>query len=145
MKYLVTDPCYIVEDEMWDKLCAKADEITNHDEGNRWSNAFDKLVENHLKELYGVAYVAGTGFGDWTNEIDGKRFVADAGMVTVVPAEKIPQKIYEEYNNHLGAIVEVEDNASVFLDTSNPDWTVVKVGEFESLPYDNEEDEEADW
>lgn len=145
MKYLVTDPCYIVEDEMWDKLCDKADELTHHAQGNEWCEAFNELVENHLKELYGIAYVASTGYGDWSNEIDGKSFVADAGMVTVVPADKIPQKIYEDYNNRLGAIVEVADDAEVVLDTSNSEWTVVKVGQFESLPYDDGYDEEEEW
>jgi len=142
MKYLVTDPCYIVDDDMWTKLCDKADEETNHDTGNKWSNAFNKLVEDYLKSLYDVAYVASTGFGDWTNEIDGKRFVADAGMVTVVPADKIPQKTYAEYNNNLGAIIEVADNSRVILDTSNPEWTIVKVGNLQSLPYDDGEEEE---
>ncbi len=128
-KIIVTDPCYLITNEDWDKLIKEAEQ----DSGENWIDCFDKIVTKYLVKVSGDSYaVAGsTGFGDWMNEIDGMEFGADSGMVCVVE-NTANLKQYIKDNNisilpGLSALIPVDDDATYEIDQSNPHWSVVRI------------------
>lgn len=119
-KYVITDPCYIVDEKTWDK-CLK--DFPN----------FPKLIAEHLTELTKEkAYASDTGFGDWSNALfDSKGcvgyFGADSGMVCVC---KYTRKVANKLSGIFGGcycIFEAEGPLNVVFDTSNKQWTVVGI------------------
>ena len=80
IKYVVTDPCYILNNDTWDECCKFLDDSPK---------AFNEAVSKALTDLTGFpAFACDTGFGDWNNKIYGsyiihKEFCADSGMVCV--------------------------------------------------------------
>lgn len=90
VKYVVTDPCYILDNKTWDKCCKFLDDSPK---------AFNEAVSKALTDLSGFpAYACDTGFGDWNNKIYGsyiihKEFCADSGMVCVC-------RLTSEIENH---------------------------------------------
>jgi len=119
-KYVITDPCYIVDEKTWDK-CLK--DFPN----------FPKLIAEHLTELTKEqAYASDTGFGDWSNALfDNKGcvgyFGADSGMVSVC---KYTRKVANRLSDVFGGcycIFEAEGPLNVVFDTSNKQWTVVGI------------------
>ena len=157
-KYIITDPCYILDSDTWQDCCSKANR------NGLWDDEFfDLLVMQALEQKSGSkAWATGTGIGDWDNSIGGNykkviqnRFVADSGMVCVCKwTEEIEQYLKEEYGRffEMGiAIIECVGDIDVELDKSDSSWTVVKIkddeGRFESLLadcFDEEEDYEED-
>lgn len=134
---IVTDPCYLISNEDWDKLIKEAEQ----DSGENWINCFDNIVAKYLIKISGDSHaVAGsTGFGDWVNEIDGQEFGADSGMVCVVENTKELQSYLEKNKISilpgLSALVSVNDSATYEIDRTNPYWSVVKINStIESLP-----------
>lgn len=131
MRYLITDPCYLIADEDWDILIEKADKKAKDNEA--WAKCFDELITNFLREISGdkKAVASGTGIGDWVNSIDGQQFGADSGMVCVVKSTRALQKYLKEKNivcNPLCvASLKLDGVVNYELDTSNPRWTIVKV------------------
>lgn len=149
--YLVTDPCYIIDNEVWDDICGQC---TDDD---FYNGKFNKLVADHLTEITGQqAYASETGFGDWSNKLLGEtindgEFVADAGMVSVCKLDAaLLSKYTPEQIKNLGAIFEAEGEIEVSFDDSDSDWTIVNIVDqagncWNSLPpenFDDEEDEE---
>lgn len=119
-KYVITDPCYIVDEKTWDK-CLK--DFPN----------FPKLIAEHLTELTKEkAYASDTGFGDWSNALfDSKGcvgyFGADSGMVSVC---KYTRKVANKLSGIFGGcycIFEAEGPLNVVFDISNKQWTVVGI------------------
>lgn len=99
IKYIVTDPCYLLPDDIWDKCC----EVFKDDDETKYDR-FDEEVSKALSDFTGFpAYACGTGFGDWDNSIWGDGvikhdFVADAGMVCVCRlTDKVLQHLKEKY------------------------------------------------
>lgn len=45
--YIITDPCYIIEDSVWDNICSQC---TNDD---FYNGKFNKLVADHLTKITG--------------------------------------------------------------------------------------------
>lgn len=148
--YLVTDPCYIIDNDVWDNICGQC---TSDDFCN---GKFDRLVAEALTKLTGSkAYASGTGFGDWSNTLLGEtvnsgEFVADAGMVSVC---KLDAALFSKYTpeqiKNLGAIFEAEGEIEVSFDDSDSDWTVVNIvdqagNRWNSLPPENFDDEDDD-
>ena len=141
-KIIVTDPCYLISNEDWDKMTKECEEI----KGANWFYLFDKYVEAFLVENFKdkLAVAKETGFGDWSNEIDGVEFGADSGMVCVVEHTKELQEYIDKHNISilpgLAAILPVGDKAYYEIDTSNSAWSVVRVYDgdttLESLPAD---------
>lgn len=131
-KIVVTDPCYIMSSEDWD-ACIKEAEQRQDEHKQEWEEAFDEILSQKLTELSGhKAYATGTGFGDWNNDIAGQEFCADSGMVCVCYLTDEMQKRLDEYpNQHIAAILEVEDDIEVNFDYSNSDWTVVEIKDSE--------------
>ena len=163
VKYIVTDPCYILDDDTW-KECCKVFYIYKNDEFIY--QRFDEAVSKALTNLTGhQSYACDTGFGDWCNKIYGLSvikhdFCADAGMVCVCRLNhKVLDNLYNKYGekNALSgaAIFEMSEDIDIEFDVSNKDWTVVKIKDkqtgniIKSMDYednfyddDYEEDEE---
>ena len=133
-KYVITDPCYIVDDKTWYK-CLKD---------------FPKLIAEHLTKLTKEnAYASDTGFGDWSNALLGSKgcigyFGADSGMVSVC---KYTKKVAERLSGIFAGcycVFEADGPLDVVFDTSDKQWTVVYIedvlgNEFQSLTPDDEE------
>lgn len=136
-KYVITDPCYIVDEKTWDK-CIK--DFPN----------FPKLIAEHLTKLTKEkAYASDTGFGDWSNGLISKdgylgSFGADSGMVSVC---KYTKKVAERLSGIFAGcycVFEADGPLDVVFDTSDKQWTVVYIedvlgNEFQSLTPDDEE------
>jgi len=143
--YLVTDPCYIVPNDVWYKAI---DKMWDSD-GNEIPNGRENY-EKVLSEYLGAEVkTSNTGYGDWTNYLEGdyvkgSQFCADAGEVCVVEATpKILEILKNKYNytlydpESLAASFEVEDNAKVnvrFI-TDDPNWTDVCIDIEDSTGY----------
>ena len=139
-KYVITDPCYIVDEKTWDK-CLK--DFPN----------FPKLIAEHLTKLTKEkAYASDTGFGDWSNGLISKdgyigSFGADSGMVSVC---KYTKKVAERLSGIFAGcycVFEADGPLNVVFDTSDKQWTVVYIedvlgNEFETLKPEPDEDEE---
>ena len=131
-KILVTDPCYLISDDDWD-ICIKIADKLSKGDTEKWCDIFDKQVEFFLKDISGdtKAVVGRTGFGDWVNEIDGKSFTADSGMVCVVAyTRKMERYRYSRkisYNPLCVAELEFDKKPKYELDFCNPNWTQVVI------------------
>ena len=153
VRYVVTDPCYILDDDTWGKCCS----VLNKYEGEEKDRKFNEAVSNALNEYTGYpSFACDTGYGDWRNKILGlgvikDDFFADAGMVCVC---RLTEKMVEHWEKNdpktpfLGvAIFEASDDILVQFDTSNKGWTVVNIKdkqtgvEISTLDYDDEYDE----
>lgn len=133
-KIIITDPCYIIKDSDWSNAC----DYCFRNDGARKSepenelNKFKDFITSLLQIASGDknAIAENTGFGDWTNEIDGRMFYADSGMVCVVEDTDKLEEYFEKENIHLPigvAYVEVPSSATYEVDTSDPNWSVVKI------------------
>ena len=136
-KYVITDPCYIVDEKTWDKYLK---DFPN----------FPKLIAEHLTKLTKEkAYASDTGFGDWSNGLISKdgylgSFGADSGMVSVC---KYTKKVAERLSGIFAGcycVFEADGPLDVVFDTSDKQWTVVYIedvlgNEFQSLTPDDEE------
>lgn len=138
-KYVITDPCYITSEEVWDE-CLK--DFPN----------FSKQIAEHLTQVTGEpAYACETGFGDWSNALYNKScvgyFGADSGMVSVC---KVTDEIEDRLSGIFGdcyCIFEAKGPLDVVFNTSDKSWTVVHIkdatgNKWQSLPPDDDEDEE---
>jgi len=143
-KYIITDPCYILPNDTWDKCCeifnsaAFKKAVEDRDFGKQ-RELFDTEVTSALRKYSGdyKACASSTGFGDWTNAIWGKRvlkhdFFADAGMVCVCELTDTIQKHIDKEstsdNKFNGmAVFETDADITIDFDTSDKEWTVVKV------------------
>lgn len=138
-QYIVTDPCYILPGNIWSKCCKFLD---------GGFEAFNQAVSRALTKFTGYkAWACDTGYGDWDNTLygipgtitknspanDSAGFYADAGMVCVcklVPDIEDMLPLDEEYGTTtLGAIFEAEGKITVKMDTSDPEWTVVRISD----------------
>ena len=146
-KYVVTDPCYILPDDVWSECIKKAGENDKD-----WGNRFDEQVQAALSAFVGSkSYACSTGFGDWDNDLYGpnvlqSEFCADSGMVSVceynnIVAEALtcPDRCY--------AVFTAEGPIKVNFDRSARDWTVVEIEDAEGecwhthIPDDGDDEE----
>lgn len=128
VKYVVTDPCYILSNEQWDECCKYLDD---------GFDKFNEVIAKALTEYTGYpASACDTGFGDWNNKIYGsyiahEDFCADAGMVCICRlTPKIEEHFRKEYPtiySHGAAVFEGSDDICVKFDQSTPTWTVIKI------------------
>lgn len=139
MKYLVTDPCYLLDllstqeerDKLWDYVCnsihdwEKDCDLTDHK--NACTRMSDVLGLNILR-------ISDTGFGDWSNTIKSNsehinvlipEFYADAGMMCVV---EINEKLENFLKDHdIGAIFESDVPISVSVNDEDRGWYVLEI------------------
>lgn len=151
-KYIITDPCYILEADDWD-ACFKA--ATVGKEFNQ--EAFNRVVQKQLELQSGSrAWVEITGYGDWTNIMSGpegkvlqSEFTADSGMVCVCKLNRdIEDALHKKIPVSLVgcvAIIQSDGDISVEMDRTNKSWTVVRIdtldGEFTSTAPDDDYNE----
>lgn len=146
MKYIVTDPCYIIRDDnVWKEFCKKSNEFI----GPYVTPEAVKVLREYIGlSTDDLIEVEETGYGDWCNSIKSlsdkvniirKGFYADAGLVCVVP-------LTDDLKDVNGAIFEVPDNAkiTVDLDTKNKYWTMIYVYMDNNLVVVSEQNEEED-
>lgn len=156
-KYIITDPCYILSDEVWNNICSQC-------ENDDFSNGkFDTLCTEALNKLAGTtnAVACGTGWGDWSNRMHSSNddkiieadFFADAGMVCAVEYnEAIQNALIAKGNDGLIskggiALIETKGEVIIEMDIRNSEWTVVNIEDDEDgftsmVPPFDEEDEE---
>ena len=127
---IVTDPCYLILNKDWDKLCNEY--LTG---GDKQYTNFASAVESFLRDISGDKFaVAGdTGFGDWSNEIDEQAFYADSGMVCVVEETEKLKEYLGGFKFGLGARLTVNQSATYEIDQSNPDWSIVRVNDVDKV------------
>lgn len=131
-KYVITDPCYILPNEMWID-CIETAEKTKGD----WSKNFTKQVTKALSEFTGnEAWANSTGFGDWNNTIYGPcvddmgTFFADSGMVCVCEYTKAVKEALGTIIDKGGAATfEAVGPLKVNFDDTCPDWIVVEISD----------------
>ena len=142
-KYVITDPCYILDEEAWQNCCKCAGNKDTFD-----IQKFNKAVKTELELLSGSkAWTESTGYGDWTNYIEGpdkfiiqSDFTADAGQVCVCKLTRaVEDQLYKTFpvnSTPCVAIIECDGDISVEFDKSNKSWTVINidtsVGKFNS-------------
>jgi len=75
MKYLITDPCYVVPDKEWHNYC---DNYIDFDEGNTpyVIVGLGKIIASH-----------GTKYGDGSKKIGNGEVLVDSGTVCIVELE----------------------------------------------------------
>lgn len=132
-RFCVTDPCYILPDNVWTECCKVFDEYKDDE---YMYQRFDEAVTKALTEFVGSkSYACGTGYGDWSNELQGdgkvinKDFCADAGMVCVCElTDKVKNALdVNILSNRCAAVFEAEDLRNVTFDLTDKDWTVVYI------------------
>ena len=143
-KYIITDPCYLIPDDDWSKCCEIFDSVAykkamENRDYEMQRELFDNGITAALQKYSGdyKAKACSTGYGDWTNEIWGVNvlkhdFFADSGMCCVCElTDTIQNHIKENSNNRNEfngmAVFETDKDIAIEFDTSDSDWTVVKV------------------
>lgn len=148
MKFIVTDPCYIVPEDVWNEACKYKDgydiDYTN----------FEKVISDACGTKVDCCY---TGCGDWDNSISGphdniinKEFCADSGMVCFA---KLTPEIENNMvandinlaNNSVAAVIDVSDAHVEWH--GNDEWTIASIRTPEGYFYseDYPADEDDDW
>lgn len=133
MKIKVTDPCYVIDNKVWDDLCELASNAQAL--GGDWVEAFEGFVESYLKEKTGAewAKAGGTGYGDWGNRMSGSAvvkpdFFADAGMWCVIPYDFNECGSVDDTNGV--AVLEFDDRSDISVrveDLNDNQWTEISV------------------
>lgn len=159
-KYLVTDPCYLLDidseighrDDLWQECIndmydsnnkEKYDDRTNY-------NGVQKILSDGLG--IEILRVSDTGYGDWSNELHSNsnsvkiiksEFCADAGMMCVVKINEKLEKFLEE--NDIGAIFETDKEISVDVNTEDDNWYVLNIKDengWNTLAYSDEPEDD---
>lgn len=153
-QFIVTDPCYLITRDNWNQIISQC-ETENYKLDEEMLN---KKLAQHLNEMAATrnSVVADTGDGDWSNKMIGPsdkivfaNFTADSGLVCVVEyTDQLKGQI--EFDEGFMALVNVDDNAIINMDTTNKSWTVVEItdssGVLSSLGYEtNEEEDDYDY
>lgn len=160
-KYIITDPCYILNEETWQEVCHEC-----FDDTPKQYEKFDERISEELNKLAGTtnAVAAGTGFGDWSNTIYcnhsdkvlHSNFFADSGMVCVVEYnDRIIDALNDANYEHLidnggAALIETEGDIVIDINTEDPNWTVLSIRDsenniFHSIDENKDEDDEDEW
>lgn len=160
-QYIITDPCYILDDVTWGNIC---DQCKSED---FYNGTFDSLVTKELNKLASTtdAQATHTGFGDWENLIHSDDeskvlhgdFFADSGMVCVVEYnDAIRKALINNDNEKLierggVAVIETEGNVTIEFDHTDKSWTEITIQDdnnvFCSIPASStyDEDESDEW
>ena len=157
-KYLVTDPCYLLDldsknkDRIWDRC---VDDMYNFD---KYEDRTDYTgVQKILSEELGinVLRVSETGYGDWVNSISSTsehikivkyKFCADTGMMRVVEINDKLKNYLKD--NSIGAIFESDIPVDIHVDDSNSYWFVLEITDkdgFHKLVTSEDADDEEDY
>lgn len=153
-RYVITDPCYILPEDEWNKCLSYADKTSKEDNVD-WSEIFHTAVEMALTRFTNASsWAESTGFGDWSNCLHGPyvhhtgSFCADSGMVCVCEYTKAVEERINDMtiDNGCYALFDATGPLKVNFDRSERDWTVVEIEDAEGLewhtdiPYDEDEE-----
>lgn len=133
--FIVTDPCYLLQDQVyknvWGTFCSLL---------SRPLYGGTPEADKYLSNALGIPVKAErTGFGDWDNALIGggvmcSKFAADSGMVCVAEITDKNPIAKREFNRliKIGCIAVFVctyafDELDITFDTSDPQWTVVRV------------------
>lgn len=134
-EYVITDPCYILPQHMWEEACKVLDD-TNSSLQN-FNNKVTELLNSYAETKDAVA--CRTGYGDWTNSFSKKDdeedqikyqdFCADSGMVCVVEYTENIKKTFDKENFKRGcaALIETHGDVSIYLNREDLTWTRVEI------------------
>ena len=130
-QYVITDPCYILDDEEWNDVCEQIDDMY------MFENAIAKKLTALTNE---PAEVAETKVGDWCNELNQNymkmddcdliqsEFCADAGMVCACLLNDRVRNRLKDSNLNSYAIIEVDSKSDVkFIMDKSGSTTVVRI------------------
>jgi hypothetical protein len=101
-KFLIADPCYILDKETWQSLCDEATDLADEKFEGNWEKAFGDALARHLfynatpEESNGLTYrhfltgitFAYGGDGDYyaeTKKGNSGRVSVDSGIVAIIP------------------------------------------------------------
>ena len=154
-RYVITDPCYILPEDLWDKCLSYADK-TSKEDNTDWSGIFHTAVEMALTRFTKASsWADSTGFGDWNNCIHGPcvhytgGFCADSGMVCVCEyTDAVAERIKDIIEKGCAALFDAEGPLKVNFNREDRDWTVVEIEDAEGnewhtdIPYDEDEEDE---
>ena len=146
-QYIVTDPCYIIDNDTWQNICTKIfDNMpqSTSEEYKAMLDAFDTEVTRALQVLTNAKAIAGrTGIGDWSNRLYGpnikhSEFGADSGMFcfcevtdTIKPAlESLPEYCY--------ALFEGANDIKVKMNVNN-DWSMLYADDSEGNHWETDD------
>ena len=162
-QYIITDPCYILDDVTWDNACKEV-----FDDKSDQYERFNSRITDELNKLAGTtdAQATDTGFGDWENLIHSDDeskvlhcdFFADSGMVCVVEYNDAVKKALTNNDNEKLierggiAVIETEGNVTIEFDHTDKNWTEITIQDdnnvFCSIPssstYDEDESDELE-
>ena len=143
-KFLIADPCYILDKETWQSLCDEATDTADEKFEGNWKKAFRDALARYLfnnateEEKRGVSladFRQGVGFacmgdGDYyaeTKKGNSGRVSVDSGIVAI-----IPYSFYEERK------------LEILLNNPYAEW--LKIAEFSpyTLTYEDQE-EDLEW
>lgn len=164
-QFVITDPCYILPEDIWQKIVKDTNEQS--DVSGNWDGIFNDLTFDALRDFSKSTLpmrVASTGIGDWSNKIQGNgkiiqsEFGADAGMVCVCEYTDTVKEALKDYPERCFAIIETEDETiDIFMDTENPQWTTLYLSDSkhnwcsyeycysQEEDYDDYEEDESYW
>lgn len=120
MKYIVTDPCYIIDNDSWVSLCVNYPEDLE--------KSLEKLLTSITKKK---SFVSDTKCGDWVNFLVGQgviqnSFTADSGMVCVCAyTDTLKKNLSEKLMSDCCALFETKDLIDVMFDKSGNATKVV--------------------
>jgi hypothetical protein len=162
MKYLITDPCYLLDllstqkerDNLWSYVCESI-----HDYDRDYDGTDHKDACTRMSDVLGlnILRISDTGFGDWSNTITSTskhinvlipEFYADAGMMCVVEINEKLENFLKEHD--IGAIFESDVPISVSVNDEERGWYVLEIMDEKGWnklaesqpPYEEDEDEE---
>lgn len=144
-KFLIADPCYILDKETWQSLCDKATDTADEEFKGCWIDALEDALARYLfnnateEEKDGLEIVdflnnicsPSEGDGDYyvrTMARDSGEISVDSGIVAI-----IPYSLYEK--------------RKLDIQLSNPYAEWLKIAEFSPymLKYEAEEEEDLGW
>lgn len=143
-KYYIGDPCYVFEDDVWQKGCKQmfkdGRSVTDQEGG-----VFIEVIGDNGK-IY-CWWQADTDYGDGTYKDQyGYEYGVDAGCIGIVPFEMLDEpkgKFWSTYDGNVGRLVDCNEPFEVCKDGS-----IISVATRDidvSGDGEEEEDEEDDW
>lgn len=143
-KFLIADPCYILDKETWQSLCDEATDTADEKFEGSWKEAFGHALTSYLfnnatpEEKYGLTYrhfmngiyfsVIDGNYYAKTGKGDSGRVSVDSGIIAI-----IPYSLYEKRK------------LEILLSNPYADW--LKIPEFSlyTLTHEDQEEEDPEW
>jgi hypothetical protein len=132
-KYFIGDPCYVMDDALYDKWGKETE----------WEGSGEFTVDGHKFACDHTAY----GDGGYPGS-DGNEYSVDAGIIGIVP-EAMWKKNTEELSLDLGTVVDVKNKVTFSAKDGFFEYNIdgkqltIATGEEEDEGYDEDEENES--